>query len=195
MGANLVKGFGMGIKTKQTKIMSRSTSQMKKKDLRMETKQLETVNIFIYLGTTITDEGSKIEFLRRCCGLERSEMNNTKRCKVYILAGIQTVTVIGNYFLQCRARSMQWCHHHNRWQNWKPNSKTKTSPWNQKWHSFALLLSQFFSMLVNPKDALKSFRWDTTTWSHGYHTETTSQMRRLEKYHTVSFLTFWRKDK
>ena len=68
---NLVKvldeaatSYGMEISAEKTKLMTNNTKGISK-EIKANGKKLETVNTFKYLGSTITDEGSKQEILAR----------------------------------------------------------------------------------------------------------------------------------
>ena len=69
--ANLVErldkaatAYGMEISAKKTKLMTNNTSGINT-DVKVNGQKLETVTSFEYLGSVITDEGSKPEILSR----------------------------------------------------------------------------------------------------------------------------------
>ena len=69
--ANLVERFnkastahGMDISAEKTKLMTNNTSGINA-EIKVDGRRLETVTSFKYLGSVITDEGSKLEILFR----------------------------------------------------------------------------------------------------------------------------------
>ena len=56
--------YGMDISAKKTKLMTNNTSGINK-EIKVNGQRLETVTSFKYLGSVITDEGSKPELLCR----------------------------------------------------------------------------------------------------------------------------------
>ena len=69
--ANLVErldkastAYGMEISAEKTKLMTNNTSGINR-EIKVNGQKLETVTTFQYLGTVITDEGSKPEILAR----------------------------------------------------------------------------------------------------------------------------------
>ena len=56
--------YGMEISAKKTRLMTNNTGGIKK-EIKVNGQKLETVTSFKYLGSVITDEGSKLEILSR----------------------------------------------------------------------------------------------------------------------------------
>ena len=56
--------YGMDISAQKTKLMTNNTSAINT-EIKVNEQKLETVTIFKYLGSVITDEGSKPEILSR----------------------------------------------------------------------------------------------------------------------------------
>ncbi|WP_293816037.1 hypothetical protein, partial [Thiolapillus sp.] len=56
--------YGMGISDEKTKLMTNNTSGINT-EIKVNEQKLETVTSFKYLGSVITDEGSKSEILSR----------------------------------------------------------------------------------------------------------------------------------
>ena len=54
-----------GMETKKTKLMTNNTSGINR-EIKVSGQRLETVTSFKYLGSVITDEGSKLELLCSC---------------------------------------------------------------------------------------------------------------------------------
>ena len=57
-------GYGLEIGPKKTKLMTNSTSDINR-EVKINGQKLETVTSFKYLGSVVTDEGSKLEILSR----------------------------------------------------------------------------------------------------------------------------------
>ena len=56
------KAYGMEISAEKTKMMTNSTSGINT-EIKVNGQKLETVTSFKYLGSVVTDEGSKLEIL------------------------------------------------------------------------------------------------------------------------------------
>ena len=62
---NASTAYGMEISAEKTKLMTNNTSDKQHTEIKVNGQKLETVTSFKYLGSVITDEGSKPEILSR----------------------------------------------------------------------------------------------------------------------------------